>query len=291
MPFEKTWDRLFHQDSLHTFLVFLLLQNPQFQEGPFLAGVVVLFELRHTSVAGRPAGHKVELLQKDLLGVIGLFQGKGVQKVHQHHAVLAAGSGAKGIDELFDRFELEVDEGCGREKYIGLSDRFLGLSKGLRRSVVEITDKGVVVEPYLLSVGHGLRRNVDGGDVAFLSAKSLAGLGDGRAGFLVLPVVTDLVVGHAVEGGHGGVSETGAEIDILELVGGTAALLVKDGSDVVLEHGLVEVVRDVIQGVEDAGLVRDGGIADVDVVEVLFLFVRLDSRVVDVVCGVGHGGK
>ena len=56
-----------------------------------------------------------------------------------------------------------------------------------------------------------------------------------------------------------------------------------------LEHGTVEIVRDVIEGVEDAGLVRDGRLADVNVVEVLFLFVRLDTRVVYVVGS--HGGN
>jgi len=234
-------------------------------------------------VAGCPARDKIELFQKDPLGGVGLLQGKGVQKVDQHPGIFGSGAGAKGIDQFADGIEFEVHEGGRRQENVGGSQSCLGGRKGIAGSVVEIADDGIVVEADSFSVGHGLGRNVYRRYVAIGVSEFLAGLVNGHAGGIVLPVVPDLVVGHAVQDRHGGVAKTRAQID--ELDNFTVVLFRHQGANVFLEHGLVEVVRDVIEGVENADLVGHRILADVDVVKVLFLFVRLDSRIVDVVGG------
>mmetsp|Transcript_666 Transcript_666/g.1509 ORF Transcript_666/g.1509 Transcript_666/m.1509 type:complete len:296 (-) Transcript_666:92-979(-) len=260
----------------------LLFQYPQFQERPFLTGIVVLFQLGHAPVTGRSAGHKVKLRQKNSLGGIGLFETKGVQKVDQHHCVVGIiVARGKGVHQFLYGFNREIAQRRGREENIGLAHSLLGGLELLTLDVVEIANHALVVETDGFSVGHGLGGNVNGGYIDVAASESPPGLVDGLAGFLVLPVLANIVVGHAVEAGHGGVSKAGAEIDVFH---GFIAVIfaVEDGGNVLVEHGLVELVRDVVHGIENADLVGNGSVADIDVVEVLLLFVGLDSGVVDV---------
>ena len=71
------------------------------------------------------------------------------------------------------------------------------------------------------------------------------------------------------------VSEAAAQVAEVDLL--CFAKLGRPGQDKTVEGGSIEVIRHVLELIEDALLVRDGVGGDVDVVEVLLLLFCFDS--------------